>query len=521
MTDARPGRRLAATAAATAALTALAVYGVFFVAPEDADQGIIQKIFYFHVAIAIGSLLAFLVACVYGIRYLRSRDERHDEVSSTAVGIGIGFAVLVVITGSIWAKASWGTWWVWTDPRLVTFLIVLLLYAAYFVLRSSAEGERRMRYSAIYSIAAFASVPLSFYSVRVARSFVHPVVFTQNGANMPDTMLVWFAVSQLAVIGVFLTIMQVELLQRRRRQGAAPHQAAPGGRRVSTGAQYVVAAYGVVLFGLLMYVLVLGLRTARLAREAELLARLGGARGRGPARPRAGGHAVSGNRVAPSRPPGPGKVFYPMFVDIEGRRCLVVGGGPVATEKVEKLLDHGAVVRLVTPAMTDELAAMVASGAVAEHRARGYAERGPGRVLPGDRRDEPRRDQPDGLAGRRGAEPALQRRRRAPALQLHRAVHRAPRRARPGRSRPAGPARWWRSTSAASSRTPTAPSGRRWSSLLRDVRDELKARYPDMPSRRDAVERLMETDVVRRLAEGDEAGARELATRVLDIGVPA
>jgi heme exporter protein C len=215
MTEARPGRRLAVTGAATAALTALAVYGVFFVAPEDADQGIIQKIFYFHVAIAIGSLLAFAVACVYGIRYLRSRDERHDEISATSVGIGLGFAVLVVITGSIWAKASWGTWWVWTDPRLVTFLVVLLLYAAYFVLRSSAEGERRMRYSAIYSIAAFASVPLSFYSVRVARSFVHPVVFTSSGANMPNTMLVWFAVSQLAVIGAFLTIMQVELLQRR------------------------------------------------------------------------------------------------------------------------------------------------------------------------------------------------------------------------------------------------------------------------------------------------------------------
>ncbi len=74
MTDARPGRRLAVTGAVTAALTALAVYGVFFVAPEDADQGIIQKIFYFHVAIAIGSLLAFALACLYGIAYLRSRE---------------------------------------------------------------------------------------------------------------------------------------------------------------------------------------------------------------------------------------------------------------------------------------------------------------------------------------------------------------------------------------------------------------------------------------------------------------
>jgi heme exporter protein C len=214
-TEAGPARRLAVTGLVTAALLALSVYGVFFVAPEDADQGIIQKIFYFHVAIAMASLLAFLVAAIEGIRYLRDRQSRHDEVSSICVGIGLAFSVLVVVTGSIWAKASWGTWWVWTDPRLVTFVIVLLLYAAYFVLRSSAEGERQARYSAIYSIAAFASVPLSFYSVRVARSFVHPVVFNSGGADMPDSMLVWFAIGQVAVIGVFLTALQLELIQRR------------------------------------------------------------------------------------------------------------------------------------------------------------------------------------------------------------------------------------------------------------------------------------------------------------------
>jgi heme exporter protein C len=215
MNDARPARRLAVTGVVTGALLLLAVYGVFFVAPEDADQGIIQKIFYFHVAIAMVALLAFLVAAIEAIRYLRDRDMRHDEVSTVSVGIGLAFSVLVVITGSIWAKASWGTWWVWTDPRLVTFVIVLLLYAAYFVLRSSAEGERQARYSAIYAIAAFASVPLSFYSVRVARSFVHPVVFSSSGADMPDSMLVWFVVSQIAMVGVFLTILQLELIQRR------------------------------------------------------------------------------------------------------------------------------------------------------------------------------------------------------------------------------------------------------------------------------------------------------------------
>ncbi len=209
------GRRLVVTGTVTAALLALSAVGIFLVAPEDADQGVIQRIFYYHVAIAITSLVAFGVAAIYGIRYLRTRRPEHDMVSVVAVGLGLFFSVLVILTGSIWARASWGTWWVWEDPRLVTFLIVILLYSAYFMLRSSAEGERRARYSSIFAIAAFASVPLSFYSVRVAESFVHPVVFTSSGANMPDTMLVWFVVAQVAMLGLFLTLLQIELLQRK------------------------------------------------------------------------------------------------------------------------------------------------------------------------------------------------------------------------------------------------------------------------------------------------------------------
>jgi heme exporter protein C len=208
-------RGLLISGSLAAALTTLAVIGVFLVAPEDADQGIIQKIFYFHVAIAIASLVAFAVAFVAALRVLWRRDERADEVSAISIGLGLLFSVLVVITGSIWAKASWGTWWVWGDARLVTYLIVVLIYAAYFLLRSSADGDRRIRYSAIYAVAGFASVPLSFYSVRVAQSFVHPVVFTRNGANMPASMLVWFVVSQAAVLAIFTTFLLLELRQRR------------------------------------------------------------------------------------------------------------------------------------------------------------------------------------------------------------------------------------------------------------------------------------------------------------------
>lgn len=201
--------------AVTAVLTATAVFGVFLVAPEDADQGVIQRIFYFHVPIALVSLLAFAVACVAGIMYLRSRDDRWDDVSASAINFGMVFSALTVVTGSIWAKASWGTWWVWGDPRLVTYLVVILLYAAYYVLRSSAEDDRRARYAAVYSIFAFAGVPLSFYSVRIAESFVHPVVFTRGGANMPGSMLVWFVISLAAMVLMFVTFLVLEIQQRR------------------------------------------------------------------------------------------------------------------------------------------------------------------------------------------------------------------------------------------------------------------------------------------------------------------
>lgn len=211
-----PGQRAAVIWGAIATLlVVVSIIGLFLVAPQDADQGVIQRIFYFHVAIAIASLVAFAVACVAGILYLRTRNERWDDVGEASIRIGLLFAVLVVLTGSIWAKASWGTWWVWTDPRLVTYLIVVLIYAAYFVLRSSAEDDRRMRYSAIYAIAGFASVPLSFYSVRVAESFVHPVVFTTSGANMPNSMLIWFVVAQAAMLALFVALLEVDLLGRR------------------------------------------------------------------------------------------------------------------------------------------------------------------------------------------------------------------------------------------------------------------------------------------------------------------
>ena len=219
MTDAggeprAPGRGIVAWAVASAVLMTVAIIGAFFVAPENAD-GDIHDILYLHVPLAIMSLGAFLVACVAGILYLRRRDERYDEIVSVSVGLGLLFVVLTIISGSIWARGYWGTWWRWQDPRLVTYLIIALIYAAFFVLRNSSEDSRRARFSAVFAVVAFVSVPLSFYAVRRAQDAVHPTAIDSNGLHIDSGIFLWLVVAQVAVAVVFVTLLKLELLQRR------------------------------------------------------------------------------------------------------------------------------------------------------------------------------------------------------------------------------------------------------------------------------------------------------------------
>lgn len=209
-----PGRGVAGWAVASAVLMTVAILGAFFVAPENAD-GDIQNILYLHVPLAMMSLGAFMVACVAGILYLRRRDERYDEVVVVSIGLGLLFVVLTMISGSIWARGYWGTWWRWQDPRLVTYLIIGLLYAAFFVLRNSSEDDSRARFSAVYAVIAFVSVPLSFYAVRRAQDFLHPTPIDSKGVHIASGILVWLIVAQIAVAVVFVTLLKLELLQRR------------------------------------------------------------------------------------------------------------------------------------------------------------------------------------------------------------------------------------------------------------------------------------------------------------------
>jgi heme exporter protein C len=212
---------------------------VFFYAPLDADQGFVQKIFYIHVPLAIVSLCGFVIGGLLAIAHLRSGDRKWDLRSYVAIHMSLIFGVTALVAGSIWAKASWGHWWVWSDPTLVSFLIVLLLFATYQPLRFSIEDpERQARYASVFAIVAGAFVPLNFIAVRLAQGFVHPRVLTLTGGHLPGSMQLTFFVSLVAVALLFATLWKFELaakqgrmqLRRLRRELLGDDTIAPLGR---------------------------------------------------------------------------------------------------------------------------------------------------------------------------------------------------------------------------------------------------------------------------------------------------
>jgi len=203
---------------ATAAALALALALVFFYAPLDADQGFIQKIFYVHVPLAIVSLCGFVAGGLFAVGHLRTRDPKWDMRSYVAIHMSLIFAVGGLITGSIWARASWGHWWEWSDPTLVSYLIVFLLFATYQPLRFSIEDpERQARYASVFAVIGAAFVPMNFIAVRISQGFVHPRVLTLTGGRLPGAMQLTFAVSLVALALLFATLWKYELTAKGAR----------------------------------------------------------------------------------------------------------------------------------------------------------------------------------------------------------------------------------------------------------------------------------------------------------------
>ncbi|HZO78673.1 MAG TPA: cytochrome c biogenesis protein CcsA [Solirubrobacteraceae bacterium] len=212
------GRGLRVLSFVTIATITLALALVFFYAPLDVNQGFIQKIFYIHVPLAITALCGFVFGGLLAIGHLRTGDRKWDLRSYVAIHMALIFGVAGLITGSIWAKASWGHWWVWSDPTLVSFLIVMLLFATYQPLRFSIEDpERQARYASVFAIVAGAFVPLNFIAVRMAQGFVHPRVLTLTGGHLPGSMGLTFAISLIGIALLYTTLWKYEIAAKQAR----------------------------------------------------------------------------------------------------------------------------------------------------------------------------------------------------------------------------------------------------------------------------------------------------------------
>lgn len=203
----------------TLLLFVVAVGMVFFYAPLEAVMGQVQRVFYFHVANAWVGMLGFLVAAISGVALLIKGDPKWDIAGIAAIEISFVFFFIAIVSGSIWARGTWGTWWTW-DPRLTSAAIVELLYAAYFMLRQGIEDpDRRARIGAIYAILSFLSVPLTFISIRIFRT-IHPVIIgsgaatAQGSFDMTTKMLQTFMFSLLTFTFIF-----ADLLWHRIRLG--------------------------------------------------------------------------------------------------------------------------------------------------------------------------------------------------------------------------------------------------------------------------------------------------------------
>ncbi|SNQ61664.1 cytochrome c biogenesis protein [Candidatus Methanoperedens nitratireducens] len=196
----------------------ISIYLIFFVAPipvDPMDAGgnpINFKIFYFHVPIAITAYLAFTIVFISGIKYLRTKQEKWDTRAVSAAEVGVIFAFLTLITGSLWARSAWGEYWVTWDVRLNTSLVLFLIYISYLMVRKSIdEPEKRARLSSVFGIIGFISVPLSFLSIRLwNRATVHPVVIGSGGGGISGDVVIGTVLMNIVAF-ILLLILLVTL----------------------------------------------------------------------------------------------------------------------------------------------------------------------------------------------------------------------------------------------------------------------------------------------------------------------
>ncbi|MBI4665751.1 MAG: cytochrome c biogenesis protein CcsA [Nitrospinae bacterium] len=197
----------------TGVLMALSVYLVFFHAPLEEVMGWPQKIFYFHVPIAISCYFGFFFTFIGSIGYLWTKDFKWDRLAVAGAETGIVFTILMLGTGMLWARPIWGSYWTW-DPRLTTSLILLIIFVGYLILRSRVEDETlRAKYAAVMGIVGYADVPLVHYSVKLWSRGIHPVI--ERSANDPGMHPDMFTAFKVCIV-TFILLFALLLIQRVR-----------------------------------------------------------------------------------------------------------------------------------------------------------------------------------------------------------------------------------------------------------------------------------------------------------------
>ena len=194
-----------------AVLMAASLYAIFIYAPIERTQGPPQKIFYLHVPLAWDAYLAFFCTLIGSVAYLKTGSRRCDRFARTAAEIGVVFTTLVLISGSIWGKTIWGTWWTW-DARLTSTLVMWFVYVGYLMLRSSlGQTVRAARYGAVMGIVGFVDVPIVHMSVTWWRTLhPQPTVANPAGPTLPASML-----ATLVLALITFTVFFVYLLRQR------------------------------------------------------------------------------------------------------------------------------------------------------------------------------------------------------------------------------------------------------------------------------------------------------------------
>jgi heme exporter protein C len=195
---------------ASLVLVPLSLAAIFLYAPTERLQGPVQRVFYLHLPMAWIAYLAFFLVFLGGLVYLWRRDERWDRLARSSAEIGVLFTTLVLLTGSIWARPVWGTWWSW-DARLTTTLVLWFIYLGYLMLRSYVDDQQRAaRYAAVLGILGFLDVPIIHQSVTWWRTLhPEPVVLAPGGPAMPATMLQTLGLSLLAFTVLFCWLLQL------------------------------------------------------------------------------------------------------------------------------------------------------------------------------------------------------------------------------------------------------------------------------------------------------------------------